>query len=252
MKTILAILGVVFLVIIAGLAGILLWAGGSGKAEVKRFFDAVATGDTKAVTAILAPQVAADLDEPVLAVWIAALNARLGAYQGLSATDFHARAAVEGGVRQVECEGTARFEKGEAKVRVTSAGGKVIGFSVKSDKLMDWFDRVDGALYRERAKAFIDAAFADREEHAFAMMAPELKAVMPLEKLKERMAAVRERTGTLRAMRFADDAFAREEDVPTLRLTATVEGEKATVPATFKFQFPAMKGALLGFRVGEE
>ena len=54
-----------------------------------KFFKAIESGKSKLLFDLLAPKLREKLDEPVIDAWIAILNKELGAYEGLSWTDFN-------------------------------------------------------------------------------------------------------------------------------------------------------------------
>ncbi|MDP6634067.1 MAG: hypothetical protein QGG42_04170, partial [Phycisphaerae bacterium] len=89
MGKVLKILGVVFLVVIAGIVALMFWAHGEGQAQQRRFFDAVASGDPDKLIAMLDPASIGPVDPPILKMWMDRVNDKLGKYEGLAASNFN-------------------------------------------------------------------------------------------------------------------------------------------------------------------
>lgn len=250
MKRALMVLGVVFLLGVAVVAGILVWAHRAGQRGQDRFFAAVAAGDPGQLTALFHPALAQKVDPPVLAIWMAAVNERLGAYQGLSRTGFETKSeAVEGGARTTS-QGTARFAGGEAEVKLVSLNGQLVEFEVASPKLEGWFHPPVDSLYRERASEFLRALVDGRDEAAYSMMHPELQKVMPLAAIGKTMQSVRAEIGAWESVEYENDTgYSVEDGLPTLRMVGLIRGTQAKAKAMVKFQFPGLRGELLGFEI---
>jgi hypothetical protein len=177
MGKVLKILGVVFLVVIAGIVALMFWAHGEGQAQQRRFFDAVASGDPDKLIAMLDPASIGPVDPPILKMWMDRVNDKLGKYEGLAASNFNTSKNITSAGTVVESKGTAKFAKGQAEVRLTLLGDMIVGFEVTSDVLKGtWLDLpLKEPLYRDRAKKFIKH-LADMEiETAMAMVHENLR-----------------------------------------------------------------------------
>jgi len=249
MKKVLIVLGIVFLAVIAGVAALLIWAGASGSAIQEQFFTAVLSGDPGQVTAMFHPALKEEVDEPVLAAWMVAAKKNLGSYQGLSKTDFNTSTKYEGGQKITESSGTVNFEKGQAHTELAFRDGKLVKFSVKSDKLPDdWFAGPTGTeLYRERGKEFLTLFMSNKPDAAFNMMHPALKAKMPLDKLTKLVADNCSKAGKLRAVTYQSEKYDPKEQV--LEVHYALECENASVVPLVKFEFVGLKGHLVAFNL---
>ena len=139
MGKVLKILGIVFLVIVVGFVGLLIWAQRKGSAEQEKFFKAVLSGEPKQVMDLLDPSVGDRVDEAVLAAWMSAVKEGLGEFKGLSKTNFNTSSETVNGVAVVESKGTVNLEKGEATSELVLHDGKIVRFFVASEKVgTDW------------------------------------------------------------------------------------------------------------------
>ncbi|MBN1341582.1 MAG: hypothetical protein JXQ73_02830 [Phycisphaerae bacterium] len=250
MKKILMILGAVFLVLILVCAGVLVWAQRSGSSHQDAFFQAVLSGNAKQVMALFDPALCEQVDEPVLAAWVAAFRDNLGPYKGLSKTDFDTQSKIEGGATITESKGAVDFEKGQARSEIRFRDGKIVAFHVTSDALPDgWFKGPVGTeLYRERGKAFLTDFLSGRPDDAFKMMHKRLQTKLPLEKLKAMTTDFVGKAGKLESIVY-DSEVLTPGDVYTLRVVYKVACEKQKPTGTVEFQFDGMKGHLLAFNL---
>jgi len=252
MKKVLMVLGIVFLVVIAGIAAIMIWAGASGSAIQERFFSAVLSGDPGQVTAMFHPALREEVDEPVLATWMAVVKTNLGGYQGLSKTDFNTSTKYEDGQKITESSGMVNFQKGQAHAELVFRDGKLVKFLVKSDKLPDdWFTGPAGTeLYRQRGKEFLTRFMSNQPDAAFSMMHPALKEKMPLDQLTKLVVDNCAKAGKLRAVTYQSENYDPKKQI--LEVRYTLECENAGVKPLVKFEFAGLKGHLVAFNLSED
>jgi hypothetical protein len=250
MKKTLMILGGVFLVLIVGFVGLLVWAHRAGSAHQEKFFQAVLSGDPKQVTALFHPALRDEVDEPVLAVWMKAVKDNLGAFQGLNKTDFNTSSKIEGGATIGESKGTVSFEKGQAQSELKTRDGQIVAFHVTSDKLGgDWFKGpTDTTLYRQRGKECLTYLLGDKCEDAFKMMHENLQKKVPLDQLKAMMADFTGKAGKAKTVTYQSETL-EPGGTLTLKVVYKVECEKANPTGTVEFQFDGLKGHLVAFNL---
>ena len=253
MGKILKILGVVFIILVVGVAALLYWAHGEGKEQQQRFFDAVASGDPANVLGMMGPDLKAEIDPPVLKMWMDAVNVRLGRYKGLSAGDFHTETESTDAGRMTETKGTAEFEKGTAQVRLTLLGDTVVGFAIESDQVKpsDWSRKPEGDFYQKKARMLVEHLVAGRIDQAMAMMHPNLAAQLEPEKVAAGMKRFVELYGALEGIEVVDEAF-RDGNDPSLRVQMLCKCSKQTVKAHVEFVFNGMRGHLTAFELPED
>lgn len=252
MGRLLKILGIVFLVVIVLFAGLLFWAQTSGAALQEEFFQAVGSGKSDQVLALCDPALREQIDEPVLVAWIAAVNDRLGPYQGLRKTDFDTSSKLVDGATLTESKGTVDFQKGSARSELFFRDGLLVKFSVESDQLRDkWFQGpASNDLYRERGKQFLTHLAAGEADKARAMMHEALQEAMPLDKLQASLAALREKTGALKSIAWVKDEF-EDKDGQRLKVFYRAEFEKRPMAGDVQFRFVGLKGHILAFDLAE-
>jgi len=238
------------LLLIVGFAGLMFWLQRSGEAHQEKFFAAVATGNPENVMALFHPALREEVDAPVLAAWIKAVNEHLGRFQGLAATSFSTSTKYEQGVKITESHGTVHFEKGTAESELSFRDDQLVSFKVESETIPDdWFNGpADSDTYRQKGAKFLQHFLRDESDAAQAMMHPALQKLVPLEKLKTMTADVGARTGKLDTVSYQSESFETGED-QVLTITYDLACEKQTTTATVKFQFVDMKGHLLAFDV---
>ena len=249
MKKVLMTLGGVFLVLIVLFVVGLIWAQRAGSALQEKFFTAILSGEPKQVTALFGPSLREEVDEPVLAAWMAEVKAQLGSWKGLSATHFNTATKSEGGVQRTDTVGTVEFEKGQAHSELVWRDGQLIGFKIESEKLKDWFTGpASTELYRERGKEFLTAFLGGEPDKAFARMHESLQKLAPIEKLKTMAAGILANAGRLQSVAYSAEK-AEPGDPYALTISYKVACERTSTTATAKFQFVGMKGHLVAFNV---
>jgi hypothetical protein len=251
MKKVLMVLGVVFLVLIVGVAVLMVWAQRSGSATQEVFFKAIGSGDVKQVTALFHPALLQQVDEPVMEAWMASVKSELGHYTGLSKTDFATSMKYEDGAKIVESKGTVNFEKGTAKSEITLRDDRIVAWNVVSDKIApDWFrGPASTELYQQKGREFLQKALSGDVQAAFDMEHESLQQALPLEKFKAAVESVSRSGGAAKAIQYESSTVAGKPPQLTLKLLYKVELEKGPVPASVKFQFVGLKGHMVAFAI---
>jgi hypothetical protein len=193
------------------------------------------------------PALKEEVDEPVLATWMAVVKKNLGGYQGLSKTDFNTSSKYEDGRKITESSGTVNFEKGQAHAELVFHDGKLVKFFVKSDKLPgDWFTGPTGTeLYRERGKEFLTRFMSNQPDAAFSMMHAALKDKMPLDTLTKLVVDNCSKAGKLRAVTYQSENYDPKGQI--LEVRYALECENARAKPLVKFEFAGLKGHLVAF-----
>jgi hypothetical protein len=250
-KKVLMAFGFLFVLLAVLFAGVLVWAMKSGAGYQERFFTAVDSGDAGQVMAIFHPALREEVDEPVLAAWITAVNGRLGGFQGLSKTDFNTATRFHGSVRQTQSQATVNFEKGTARSQLVFHDDQIVEFSVESDTLKDWFQGPSSTeLYRRRGAEFLGHVLRGEPDAASAMMHPALRDVLPLEKLKQMIANI-SAAGPLQAIEYHAENM-NPGDGHHLTVFYRVACENDETLASVTFQFVGLKGHLVAFNLDDQ
>jgi hypothetical protein len=249
MKTFLMILGVLFLILVAGVVAIFVWAGTSGENTQEAFFKAVGSGDTQQVMAMFHPSLRDEVDAPVLAAWMEAFNARLGAFEGLSKTDFNHSSEYVNGVKVVKSSGTVRFAKGEAKSELVLQDDKVIGFDVSSPALESgWFrGPADIDMYKQNGRQFLQFFLDADIDKAYAMVHPALQEAVPHDQFEAMVAKVTGSAGPVQSIEYKKHTLETNGDKTVLRIFYNVECSNSSTVAAVEFQFQGLKGHLTAF-----
>jgi len=244
----LKILGVVCLVVIGLAVAGMFWAHSSGAKAQEKFFEAMGSGDVAKVMALMEPSLKTDLDEPVLAAYMKGFNADLGAFKGLSKSNFNTSSSTDGGVTTMETTGTVLFEKGEATSELVYQNDLLVKFKVESETLSDdWFPAdLDTTIYREKGKAFLEALLGGKVADAYAMTHKEFQEKIPLGQLEADMKATLADVGALKSVAYESETMKLAKS-PKLEMYYRMETGGGKTITLVKFQFVGLKGHLVMF-----
>lgn len=250
MGTTLKVLGVVFLVLVLGFVGLLFWSHEKGEDTQKQFFEAVLSDDPGRVMAQFDPEVAAQVDEPVLALWMAAIREHLGGFKGLAGSKFSTSSSTVNGTSRLESSGTVHFEKGDATSSLVYQDGRIIKFEVLSDKLpQPWFVGPPAEeLYVSRGRACLEALLTERLEDARALMHESLRQKVDPDAAAKGIQGFLDKLGGFTSLEPAGSRF-EAGATPLLEIRYTIQGGSGTAVGTIGFQFTPWKGELMSFDV---
>ncbi len=211
------------------------------------FFRAVQSGQIERLTAQMRPELLVEIDEPVLAAWMNAVNERLGSIQSMSYTGFELKQTDDGTLRSTTA--TVKFSQGTATSELTALDGRLIGFNVTSDDLGDdWFQGPTSVdLYQEMGRTFILRFMTGRTDDAYAMCHEALQEVIDRDSFQQMIDIVQNQAGALKSIEFRDSRMELADDEQNLLLNFDFATEKGTGTCEIKVQFVGMKGYLLGF-----
>ena len=243
--------GVIAIVFVIGFIALLVWAGKAGGAIQEQFFTAVLSGNPKSVTALMAPELAQQIEEPVLASWMAAVKTNLGNFAGLDLTKFNTSTKTEGGVTKTESSGGVKFDKGTAESKLVLANGLIISFHVKSDQLGNWLTDppAETTLYRTRGQECLTKILSNQIDAAFAMMHESLQKQLPQQ--KPAITGLAQKIGALKSVTYKSEQAAKAQgDKPaTLTIIYDVACQNAQLRGTVEFGFLPFKGHILAYNL---
>lgn len=250
-KKILMIIAGVVCVGALGCAALLYFAHKKGTEVQSAFYEAVLSGDVAAVKARFAPEVRGQIDDPVLAAWMAAVKEHLGAFKGMSSSNFSTNVGTENGREIVESTGVAEFEKGTAKSGLKLVDDLIVAWKTESDALPDnWFTELeDASFYVEGAEAFVLALFQGDAEKARGLVSDSLRekiAGKAFEDGLERVKAYYAATTGLSLSRHEFKAGPPQSLTLDLAPTGMPDGSEA-ISVTFQFQ--GLRGVITGFNL---
>ena len=235
-----------------GIGSLLVIANRAGENSQRPFFEAVASGNPDNVIAMLDQDVQSDLDAPVLAEWMKAVNERLGKYQGLSSTGFRTHFATVNGENTTTSSGTVLFERGEATSEIVYVDGKIVKFKIDSPLLDEkWFEGPSSSeLYFDRAARFYQQ-FADKElDAAYESMHEALQDEVTPQSFAEMRTAVESIAGDIDQIAVVGAEFT-DGDSQMLQVQLKLHGLNSDLNATADYQFVGLKGVLNGFHMSK-
>jgi len=252
MKTLLMWLGGIFLLLIVGFGGLLVWAYREGEEQQQRFFDAIASGDPQQFIGLMDKSLAEQVDAPVLRMWMANVKEALGPFQGLAKSKFSTKKNLTEAGWVTESSGDALFQNGTVQVGLTLLGDKLVGYEVSGDLLrnVDWLTESPAdEIYRERARRLIGHLVAREADEALAMMHAKLRERITADQLVAGMTKFAEQYGELEGIEVTDERFV---DAPgdkslTVKMLCTFSKQKA--PAEVRFEFDTARGHITAFDI---
>ena len=251
MGKILKILGLLFLVLIAGFVALMFWAHSSGADKQEAFFTAVYSGDPAKVIALCDPSVADEMDPPMVATWMRVFVERHGDFKGLSPTNFSTSKNIKDGVGVLETKGTVNFENGTATSVLVYHDGQIVNWEVVSEKMKDdWFKGPDETeFYRQRSKALLTHMLSGEPGQAYAMFSPPLQEACPMTKTTDIAEKATGILGALKSITFKDEKFEATEKGQFLTVLHTIECDDGVADGVVQFEFANLKGHLTKFQV---
>jgi hypothetical protein len=211
------------------------------------FFELVASGDASRVMSEMDANLQAEVDEPVLAAWMAAFNERLGPVTNLKLTGSTRRLGTNGLIAETSCEVTC--QRGTAKSRLTVLHGKLIAFQVTSKKLANFFKGPTSTdIYEELGRDFLRKFLSGQADAAYALCHKGLQDIISLEQLKDMMPLVKPHIGQPTRFELTESRMEITDDADNLILNFNVTGNEGTVSCKITIEFVGLRGHLLGFK----
>ena len=245
-------LGGIFLLLIVGFGGLLVWAYREGEEQQQRFFDAIASGDPEQFIGLMDKRLADQVDAPVLRIWMTHVNEALGPFQGLAKSKFSTKKNLTDAGWVTETSGDALFENGPVQVGLTLVGDKLVGYEVSGDllKKVDWLTESPAdEIYRERAKSLIRHLVAREADEALAMVHETLRQRITADQLVAGMTRFAEQYGELEGIEITDETFVATPDDKSLTVKMLCTFSKQKAPAEVRFEFDTARGHITAFDI---
>ena len=243
--------GVIFIILIVAFVALLLWSNQAGSQMQEQFFTAVGSGQPAQLKAQMAPELAAKLDDPILALWMNAIKTTFGNFQGIEPNNFNTSSKTENGVSKKLSEATVKFDKGTVRSKLELVNDQLISFNVETDKLGNWMANgpADTALYRERGQEVLNKLLTAQIDAAFAMMHDSMQKALLQQKAV--LAGVAQKAGGLKSITYKSETLqpASGTDSPTLTVLYDVVCDKAATVASVNFQFSPFKGHIVAYNL---
>lgn len=217
----------------------------AAEAIQREFFQAVQSGDTANVVAMMHPALRELVDEPVLVAWTAKVN-ELGP---LGEIKSKTEAVPDNVPSRTVSNANVSFESCTANSQLESVDGQLVAFKVESDRLKDWFEGpATTDLYEEIGRTFIRRFLLKQGNSAFNMCHPELQKLVDGKRLYEMIATITDAGGKLTSLRVTETKNDFSNGVQKLNIKYRVECEKSDMTCLVTFQFVGMKGHLVAFK----
>jgi len=208
------------------------------------FFDAVETGQVESIVNLMHPQLARQIDPPILEAWLQAVSFRLGPVIDILPEDDQYTPKTQ------EYTATIQFKKGKAKVQLNLSNREIVKFEVKSDKLVNWFQRPTSLkYYQQRGEKFLQELQAQKFESAKTLLHEKVAAQLTISELKSYAEKITKQTGENKSIRyrFAKLTVLPNEQLQQMDLFYEMKGERGTVQAELAIRFQGMKGYIVSF-----
>lgn len=208
------------------------------------FFDAVETGQVESVINLMHPQLASQIDPPILESWLQAVSFRLGPVVDILPEDEQHTPKTQ------EYTATIQFKKGKAKVQLNLSNREIVKFEVKSDKLVNWFQRPTSLkYYQKRGEKFLQELQNQNYESAKKLLHKKVATQLTISDLKSYSEKIRNKTGENENIRyrFAKLIVLPNEQIQQIDLFYEMKGEHGTVQAELAIRFQGMRGYIVSF-----
>ncbi len=208
------------------------------------FLNAVETGEVESVSKLMHPQLASQIDPPILEAWLQAVSFRLGPVVDIVPE-------YEKSTRRTqEYTATIQFKKGNAKVLLNLADREIVKFEVKSDKLINWFQRPTSlSYYQKRGERFLQELQTQNFASCKKLLHEKTAAQLTTDDLKSYSNKIRDKTGENENVRyrFAKLTVLPNEQIQQIDLFYEIEGDQGAVQAELTVRFQGMKGYIVSF-----
>jgi len=211
---------------------------------LKVFFTAVETGQVENVVKLMHPQLANQIDPPILEAWLQAVSFRLGPVVDILPEDEQYTQKTQ------EYTATIQFKKGKAKVQLNLVNREIVKFEVKSVKLVNWFQRPTSMkYYQKHGENFLQELQAQNFESAKTRLHKKMSAQLSISELKSYAEKITKEAGENNSIRyrFAKLTVLPNEQLQQMDLFYEIKGERGTVQAELAIRFQGMKGYIVSF-----
>ena len=231
--------------------GMLLAAGYQKTQQLQTpVFEAIAQENIEALMDLCDPSVRDQIDPPMLATWMRALNDSLGECQFEPAGTFSVSFEKKPGKTIVKSSGKMKFERGTATSDLVFLNGKIVSFNIDSDRLgKDWFNGpTETTFYQKRSETVIRMLLERRLDDLKPMMHPALLEAANDETLNNICDLGEQWAGNVKSVVATKTDFQRDEN-EQLMVGLEVVGDKGNMDATVTFTFDGLKGHLTAFNI---
>tara|TARA_R110002049_G_scaffold2750_8_gene22238 strand:+ start:182559 stop:183323 length:765 start_codon:yes stop_codon:yes gene_type:complete len=213
-------------------------------------FKAIADEDVDGFLNLCDPSVRQEIDPPMLATWMHALNDSLGECRFQPAGAFSVNFEKQPNRTIVKTKGGMQFANGIAQSDLVFLNGKIVSFSIDSDALArDWFHGpADTTFYRENGEVVIGTLLKRRLDELKPMMHPSLLEAADDDTLKHICDLGDAWAGNVTSIAATGADFQQGEN-QQLVVSLNVAGEKGNVDATVTYTFDGLKGHLTAFNI---
>lgn len=213
--------------------------------DLDAFFAAVEQGEVEPMLGMMHPQLARQIDPPILEAWLQAVAFRLGKVESIIPDT-----TLVTDARQ-EFTADVVFTKGTAVAELVLLKNNVVAFEIKSASLTNWFQRPTSlALYSERGEQFL-TSLADRDFSACrAVLHEKVAKKVNDQYLNESADLLVQQVGSRPQFNYqqAKLTVLPDERVQQMELIYEIEGDRGSVRCEMAFRFHGMQGHLVGFR----
>ncbi len=214
------------------------------ESPVRRFFNAVETGNVESVKKLMHPQLASQIDPPILEAWLQAVSFRLGPVVDIipefEKITQNAHEHITG----------VQFKKGKAQAIIKISQGNIVRFEVKSDKLINWFQRPTSLkFYQLQGEQFLKELQAQNYDSTSKLLHKKVASQLSENDLKAYSEKIITKAGKVESThyRFAKLTILPNEQLQQIDLFYEIRGDQGSVQAELAIRFQGMKGYIMGF-----
>jgi len=228
-----------------------------------RISRAIQGNNAKAILELAAPELAAQIDEPILRFMLEMMPARLGPRQDKTIRVSTTETTV-GGKPLLQHDASVEYESGAATYQFRSSHGRLVGISIASDDVKsaglvllerlnqdEEFSNEIKESFAPRGAAMISAILTGDDKAAYNALHPLARKQLPFETTAAGFAKARELFGALQGlelvtMRVEGDG---QGELRSIIFGYEAKCEKRLATATVLFEVAGYQGALVGYNI---
>ncbi len=215
---------------------------------LRDFLATIQEANVDNVMKLMHPQLAEQIDPPILEAWLQAVAFRLGRVEDIRPIN------TLNTVNRYEESGEVIFTRGKADAEIAQVNNRIVAFEIKSEQLINWFQRPTSLdLYHTRGREFLTSLLRGDWEASRKNLHPSVSRELSDKQLSESRATIESRIGKQPEIlyRHARLVVLPDERLRQIDLVYELTGSLGTLSVEIYVRFQDMQGHLIGYRFQE-
>lgn len=213
------------------------------------FVAALVAGDGERIRSLVTSENVENVEVAFVKTVAGEIEHRLGTYEGIKPRTLRWSKKISTKDEPLEVRCQLQFSKGLAELWMQVVDHHVVSFRLMSPLLPPNWEPVptDTRLWQDKGSKFIMAFTEAKVDEVSAMMCPDLRKVVPLERLRLEIKAFQEEAGRTLSVEFLSEEKKEESNQVMFRYKLTCE--KVTQGVKVTYAFIGLRGWLTGFKL---